>query len=155
MIQLMPKIIISDTSCLIILSKIGQLDLLQKLYGQVITTKDIAEEFGEPIPEWLLIQNATDVYRQKILEMQIDKGESSAIALAMETPGSIIILDDNKARKVATHLGLTITGTLGIIIKAKLSRIITSIKPYLEDIRQTNFRISPELELQALKQANE
>jgi len=151
----MPKIIISDTSCLIILSKIGQLNLLQKLYGQVITTKDIAEEFGEPIPDWLIIQNASDVQRQKILEMQIDKGESSAIALALEIPDSIIILDDNKARKVATHLGLTITGTLGIIIKAKLSGIIPSIKPYLEDIKQTNFRISPDLELQALEQANE
>jgi len=59
----------------------------------------IVQEYGEPIPEWLLIKNVADEYRQKILEMQIDKGESSAIALALETPKSILILDDHKARK--------------------------------------------------------
>jgi predicted nucleic acid-binding protein len=46
----MHKTIISDTSCFIILSKIEELDLLQKLYGQIVTTLDIAEEFGEKLP---------------------------------------------------------------------------------------------------------
>ena len=58
----MRKAIISDTSCFIILSncfiilsKIGELDILQKLYGQIITTTDISEEFGELLPSWVLI----------------------------------------------------------------------------------------------------
>ncbi|MCX6274765.1 MAG: DUF3368 domain-containing protein [Bacteroidetes bacterium] len=46
------------------------------------------------------------------------------------------LLDDYKARKIAEHLGLEITGTLGVIIKAKLNGIITSVKPYLEKIRK-------------------
>ena len=87
--------------------------------------------------------------------MQIDKGESSAIALALETPNSTKILDDYKARKVAERLGLTFTGTIGVIIKAKLSGIIPSIKPILEKIKQTDFRLSAEIELFALKVANE
>jgi predicted nucleic acid-binding protein len=151
----MPKIIISDTSCFIILSKIGELDLLQKVYGQIITTPEIAVEFGETLPEWIMIKNVSDKYSQKILELQIDKGESSAIALALEMPKSILILDDYKARKIAKQLGITYTGTIGVIIKAKLNGIIPSIKPIIEKIKQTNFRISEEIELQALKEAKE
>lgn len=151
----MPKIIISDTSCLIILTKIGELELLQKVYGQIITTPEIAIEYGDPLPDWIKIMTVTDKYRQQILEMQIDKGESSAIALALETADSTIILDDYKARKIAEQLGITYTGTIGVIIKAKLKEIIPSIKPFLKKIKQTDFRLSADIEKQALKEANE
>jgi predicted nucleic acid-binding protein len=149
----MHKTIISDTSCFIILSKIGELDLLKKIYGQIVTTSDIVEEFGETLPDWVIIENVSDKSRQRILELQIDRGESSAIALALEIPKSTLILDDFKARKIAEQLGISFTGTIGVIIKAKLNGIIPSIKPYLEKIKETNFRISAEIELQALKEA--
>jgi predicted nucleic acid-binding protein len=70
-------------------------------------------------------------------------------------PESTVILDDFKARKVAEALGLNITGTIGVIIKAKLSGITTSIKPFLEKMRKTDFRLSPALEQQALRAASE
>lgn len=76
--------------------------------------------------------------------MQVDKGEASAIALALELPESTIILDDFRARKVAERLKVNFTGTIGVIIKAKLQGIISSIKPLLSKIKQTNFRISDE-----------
>lgn len=151
----MPKTIISDTSCFIILTNIGELEILRKVYGQIATTPEIAAEFGETLPEWVEILCVRDKYRQQILEMQIDKGESSAIALALETPNSLLILDDYKARKIAERLGITFTGTIGVIIKAKLKGIIPSIKPMLEKIKQTDFRLSDDLELQALREANE
>jgi predicted nucleic acid-binding protein len=149
------RIIISDTSCLIILSNIGELDLLRKVYGQIYTTSIIAEEYGEILPDWIIIKDISDQLRMKILEIQIDKGESSAIALALETPESTLILDDFKARKVAESLGLNFTGTIGIIIRAKLNGMIDSIKPILAKIKETNFRISPEIELLAYKEAKE
>ncbi len=90
----MLKIIISDTSCFIILSNIGELDLLQKVYGQIITTAEVANEFGETLPEWVEIKSVTDNHLQQLLEMQLDKGESSAIALALEIHASTIIIDD-------------------------------------------------------------
>lgn len=130
----MPKTIISDTSCFIILTNIGELELLHKLYGQVVTTIDIASEYGETLPGWVEIVTVTDKSKQQLLELQIDKGESSAIALALETPNSTIILDDNKARKIANQLGLTYTGTIGVIVKAKLQGLIPSIKPIIEKI---------------------
>ena len=151
----MHKIIISDTSCFIVLSNIGELNLLKEVYGQIITTIDIATEFGESLPEWVEILSVKDKYKQQLLEMQIDKGESSAIALALETPGSTIILDDYKARKIADKLGLVFTGTIGVIVKAKLNGIIPSIKPLLEKIKKTDFRLSIEIEIQALKEAKE
>jgi predicted nucleic acid-binding protein len=151
----MHKIIISDTSCFIILTNIGELHLLQKLYSKITTTVEIATEFGEPLPEWVEILSVKSKDTQRLLEMQIDKGESSAIALALEISDSLLILDDIKARKVATQLGLSITGTLGIIIKSKLEGIIPSVIPILNKIKQTDFRLSNEVELQVLKAAME
>ena len=151
----MLKTIISDTSCFIIPTNIGEFELLHKVYGQVTTTKDIAIEFGEILPDWIEIKEVKDKYRQQLLEMQIDKGESSAITLALETPESTLILDDYKARRIAEKLHIPFTGTVGVIIKAKLMGLIHSIKPLLEKIKQTDFRISVDIELQALKEANE
>jgi len=137
------------------LTNVGELDLLQKVYGQIVTTPEIAAEFGEPLPEWVEIAEVKDKYRQTILELQIDKGESSAIALALETPASVVILDDYKARKIAERLGVTFTGTIGVIIKTKLNGVVPSVKPIIEKIKQTDFRLSAEIESQALKEADE
>lgn len=151
----MPKTIVSDTSCFIILTNIGELDLLQKVYGQVITTIEVASEYGEMLPDWVTIVTVQDKYRQQILEMQVDKGEASALALALETHDSTIIIDDYRARKVAEKLGINYTGTIGVIIKAKFKGAILSIKPLLAKIKQTDFRITDEIERQALKEAGE
>jgi len=151
----MPDVVISDTSCLIILSNIQELDLLKRVYKNVITTPEIANEFGELLPSWVKIKSPVDVKQQHIFELQVDKGEASAIALALETPGSLLILDDLQARTFAEKLGIVITGTLGVIIKAKLNGIIPSVKPLLAKIKQTNFRISSALEEIVLKEAGE
>jgi len=149
------KIIIADTSCLILLSKINQLELLNKLFGNIIITSEIAEEYGEKLPNWFIIENVINKERQAMFESQVDKGEASAIALYFEIDTNLIILDDYKARKLAKKLELNFTGTLGILINAKLKGIIPSIKPLVENIQKTNFRISEELIQIALKQAKE
>lgn len=151
----MPKTIISDTSCFIVLQHIGELDLLRKVYGEVLTTEIVAEEFGEDLPEWVKIKSPKDKIRQTLLELQIDKGEASAIALALETPNATVILDDQKARKIAAKLALEVTGTLGVMIKAKNENIISSVKSLLEKLSGTNFRLDKAIEEEALKQANE
>jgi len=151
----MRKTIISDTSCFIILSNIGEMDLLCKVYSEVVTTPEIVVEFGEELPDWVVISKVKDITRQRVLELQIGKGESSAIALALETPNSTVILDDYKARKVASSLNLPCIGTIGVIVKAKLLGIIPSIKPILDKMKSTNFRLSAELERDALLAAKE
>ena len=146
----MDKIVISDTSCLILLTKIGKLDLLQKLYKSVYITPEIESEFNQIIPNFIEILEVKDKQKQMLLEFQIDKGEPSGIALALEIPEAIIILDDNKARKIATKLSLKVTGTLGVIINAKKRGFIDDAIKILEDIKNTDFRISTELEKEFL-----
>lgn len=151
----MHKTVISDTSCFIVLDKINQLDLLQKLYGRIFTTNEVAEEFGEQLPHWVNVISLKDKAKQQLLELHVDKGESSAMALAMEWEANLIILDDHKARVIARKLGLNVTGTLGVLINAKKEGFFKSIKPFLRDLKKTNFRITEDLEKEALKQAGE
>ena len=151
----MHKAIISDTSCLILLDKIGELNLLYKLFGTIITTSEVAFEFGLPLPDWFEIQQPKDKNYQTIIEASVDKGEASAIALAVELDDCLLIIDDLKGRKFAQQLGLTIIGTIGILVDAKLAGIIPSVKPLLTKIKTTNFRISDQLEMLILKKAGE
>lgn len=151
----MPKAVISDTSCLIVLSKIGKLDLLTRVYGTILITDAVAQEFNGTLPQWMQVMNPKDGHYQQILETQVDRGEASAIALALELDDCTIILDDYKARRLADRLGLNVTGTLGVIVKAKRMGIIDSIRPLLSKIRNTDFRLSEELEAKALREAAE
>ena len=68
---------------------------------------------------------------------------------------ALLIIDDRKGRKFAYELGLTIIGTVGIIVDAKLAGIIPSVRPILEKMRTTNFRFTERLELLILKNAGE
>ena len=67
----------------------------------------------------------------------------------------MLIIDDLKGRKFANQIGLTIIGTIGVIVDAKLAGIIPSVKPVIEKIRSTNFRITDQLEAIILKRAGE
>ena len=151
----MQATIISDTSCLILLDKIQELQLLQKLFTNIIITQIVADEFESPLPEWIIIQNPKERNNIIMLESSLDKGEASAIALALEIEDCLLIIDEAKGRKLALSLGLTITGTLGIIAEAKKSGYILSVKSILEKIKLTNFRISDVLEREILNQLNE
>ncbi len=151
----MQKTILSDTSCLILLEKIGELDLLQQVFGEITVTQVIADEYGLTIPNWISIQNPIDQKYQTVLEASVDKGEASAIALAIELADCLLIIDDLKGRKLADAIGIKITGTFGVILEAKLSGKINSVKPLLAKIKQTNFRLSDKLEKQILTNANE
>jgi predicted nucleic acid-binding protein len=151
----MRRIVISDTSCLILLDKIGELDLLRKVYGSVLTTPEVAEEFLEALPEWVMIESARDKKYQDLLETQIDRGEASAIALAIETESSLLLLDDLKARRLAKKLNLKFTGTLGVINKAKQIGAIDNVKPLFEKLKSTNFRISDNIIEEMLRRNDE
>jgi len=134
------KIVIADTSCFILLTNIGELTLLKSLFGNIVTTSVIAFEFGEQLPEWVEIIEVKDINLQSTIE--IDAGEVSAIILGLEHPHSLLIIDDNKGRKVAKRLGLNITGSLGIFLKAKGAGIIPSVRSIIQKVQQTDFRYS-------------
>ena len=151
----MQKIIISDTSCLVLLEKIGELAILHQLYGQVTITAEIEKEYGQPLPEWIAVLNPQNESYQKLLQATLDKGEASAIALAVEIKDCLLVLDDRKARNVAAELKLTYTGTIGVILDAKHKGYIASVKETMKKIRSTDFRLSQEAEQKILKLAGE
>jgi predicted nucleic acid-binding protein len=151
----MRKTIISDTSCLILLDNINELEILNKLFGVVTTTSEVADEFGKMLPAWIEMLQPRDQNYQATIEEEVDKGEASAIALAVELQNCLLIIDDLRGRKLAHELGLNIIGTLGVIVDAKLKGIIPSIKPILSKVKKTNFRISEELERILLRGAKE
>ena len=73
----MPKTVIADTTCFIVLSDIDELDLLQKVYTEIITTHTIAEEFGAVLPSWVQVTSPKDKVREVELSQQVDKGEQA------------------------------------------------------------------------------
>jgi predicted nucleic acid-binding protein len=139
--------VISNTSCLIGLSNIGRLDILQKRYGHIIITPEVCQEFGESLPEWVSIKAVKDTYKTILINQYLDIGESSTIALAGEIGDSLVILDDGKARRYAKKIGLRITGTLGIIKKVyDLHLINDDISTIIENLHDVNFRIPKDIE---------
>lgn len=70
--------VIADTSCFILLDKIDYLPILKEIFSKVTTTKEVALEFGKPLPEWVIIENVKDIRRQELLQLEIDIGEASA-----------------------------------------------------------------------------
>ncbi len=152
----MPSVtVIVDTSCLIALSKIEAIELLKELYEEVCITNEIALEFGEQLPEWIIIENVKNRKYQQLLDPYLDLGEASAIALALDTVEVLLILDDLKGRKEAEKLGFRITGTLGVLYKAKKLGLIPELKPYVEKLKDFGFRISPKIEETILKKSDE
>lgn len=152
----MPEnIVIADTSCLIALTNIEALHVLKALYSNVFITPEIAREFDEVLPEWISVEEVSNKKYQQILATRLDLGEASAIALAMEKNEVLLILDDLKGRKEAEKLGFTITGTLGVLYKAKKENVIELIKRYLDSLKTVGFRISSELEMNLLERSGE
>ena len=137
--------IISDTSCLILLSKIGELNILHTMFGNVAITKTIADEFGDDLPEFFnVIDNSNDKLL-KVLELDLDKGEASAIALALDSDTPLLIIDDMKGRKMCAKLHLKLTGTMGILLKAVQLGIIQNPDELVAKIQSSNFRISDDI----------
>ena len=118
----LPKIVIADSSCLISLINIGELDLLRKIYAKITITIEIKKEIGEHLPNWIEVSKVNDSQKINLLELELDRGEASAIALALESGNCLLVIDEKKGRRIAKRMGLKIIGTLGIVIQAKIMR---------------------------------
>ncbi len=138
---------------MILLTNLDELDLLKKISKQVLITPEINQEFGKNLPDWIKIKAPLDKHYLRLLEREIDKGEASAIILALETPGSILIIDDLKGRKVAAEMDLKYSGSFGLLLRAKQEGILSNLRPIVERIRKTNFRYSDKLLESILEQA--
>lgn len=151
----MPEVIISDSSCLIALTNAGHLDVLRLVYGRILTTSMVVQEFGYALPEWIDVRDPLDTQLVARFMDLVDAGEASAMVLAIETERSIVILDDLAARRLAIDLELPHTGTLGVLLKAKSKGAVTAVLPILNDLKSVGFRLSEEVEDRVLRLAGE
>ena len=149
------SIVISDASCIIALDNIGHLQLLQNIFSQIQTTHEVLSEVGIQLPDWVKIEEPSNKEFRQNLELTLDKGEASAIALAVEHKNCLLLIDEIKGRETALKLGLQITGTIGIILSAKEHKLIEKVTPLLTDLIQHGFYIGNKLRLEILKKAGE
>ncbi|MBW6480818.1 MAG: DUF3368 domain-containing protein [Bacteroidales bacterium] len=141
----MDKVIISDASCLIALSKIEELGLLKTLFEEVIITREVSEEFGEALPDWIVTREVKDQKKIQELEKILDKGEASSIALALETDRSMLIIDELKGRKIAQSLHVEIIGTIGVILLAEQKGLTKDVVGTILRLVNQGFRLSEQM----------
>lgn len=147
----MPEVIIVDTSVLIALEKIDLLPILCKIYEEVILPDGVAKEFGSIN----ISCHSTQKVESKLAnflthDSNLGRGEAEVIALAYET-GKRALLDDLKARKVAIDLGLSISGSIGVLLKAEKLSLIESAAKKVQELKEKGFYVSDELLSQMAK----
>lgn len=142
-----------DAACLIGLERISRLDILPQILEPIFATPTVIAEFGST-PAWVRVETPANRGLVAALNLAVDPGEASAIALAMEK-GIRVILDDEKGRQTARNLGLQVTGTFGLLLKAKESGVIPSVKPLLDALDAAGFHSSLELRQKVLAMAGE
>jgi len=157
-------LIISDTSPLICLAVCDKLYLLDKLFDQVCIPQAVFDELNIPnklksneLAEWakyriIPVKNTAVV---KALSLNLDLGESEAISLYLETDADFLLIDDKKGRTIAARNGIQIIGTMGVLLWAKEKGFLAEIKPTLDMLAQTDFRISDILYQQILNRTGE
>jgi uncharacterized protein len=160
-------IVVCNTSPIINLAMIGQLEVLQKLYGKVIIPEAVRQEItvrgaGEPgateveESDWI---EACEVENRSLvasLQLELDAGEAEAIALAVELEADLLLLDERKGRVIASRLGLKFVGLLAVLIEAKQKGVIAAIKPVVDAlIEKAGFWIDQELYKRVLQAAGE
>ncbi len=161
----MPETVICDTSAIFYLHRLLCLNLLKELYGNIIIPRTVASELkqgqdeGEDVPDlaeypWIQIK---DIRIPKIIGLMTDlgPGEAGVLAIAIEEPDALVILDDLLARQVAKLQGIKLTGTLGILLKAKQRGHIQAVAPLIEELQKLGFWLSNSMQQDILKLAGE
>jgi predicted nucleic acid-binding protein len=151
-------IIVSDTSPINYLVLIREIELLPKLFGEVVIPQAVLDELkqeGTPEavknwiasnPQWLEIQNAKAIDQT----ITLGAGEREAISLAVELNADLVLINDRKARKAAIERGLNVAGTINILESASKRGLVILAEAF-KKLEQTNFRIAPGFLAEILK----
>ena len=151
----MPEVV-SNSSPLIHLAKIGKLELLESIFGVVtipgaVYDECVAQGGGREEAKdienasWLRVEKATNQNLVTLLRSELDRGEAEAIALALERDAALVLLDDAEGREKARLYDLPITGTVGLLLRAKREGLLGSFDDTLLKLRQSGFWMSDSL----------
>ena len=153
-------IVVADTTPIISLLKLNQLDLLKKLFDIVFIPECVLQELTGNInyqAEAEAVLNADFIRPQHITDRSavnvlmkvnmLDRGESEAIILADELSAEVLLIDERKGRKIAKHLGINLSGTLGVLMKAFDRKLLNTseVLHYLDELQKNNRQLGQKL----------
>lgn len=153
--------VVTNTTPLINLAGVGLLDILPQLYGEVLAPRAVISEFQAKTTSvdpdlnhvsWLKISEQITVIPSL---PKLGAGETAAISLAKATLARLILLDEKKARAVALSQGLTVVGTLAVLVRAKNTGVLPAVKPHLHLMQSQGRRFSETLIARILEDAGE
>ena len=158
--------IVCDTTVLLYLGRINHAQLLPALFEPIFIPKTVMLELDagrllrpdtiDPHNvDWVTSVEVTPSEMNALPPNHLGRGERAVIAYAYAHTGCIAGLDDLQARMFAEELGLKVIGTIGVLIKAKQTGVIRSIRELLQNLQQQGFHVSPELHKEALRLVGE
>ncbi len=158
--------VISNSTPLIALNKISRLDLLEKVYGEIIIPYGVYEEVilesNMKIPNdfieksgFIKIKNIKNEEARGLFVTSLHKGEVEVMILAKELKADLCIIDDLLARRYAKFYNLNVTGTVGVILKAKEKGIVSKVKPIMDELIKVGIYIGIELYNKVIEMAKE
>ena len=156
---------ISNTSPLLYLYRIDCLEWLGQLFDEIWIPVAVASELtegkrrGYDVPEpsaysWLRQQEARAM-PSEWLALDLGAGELAAMALALENPASVVLLDDRLARRGAQAAGLTVWGTLKVLLEGKALGLTDRIEPLLDRLQLAGMWLSADIRRRILALAQE
>lgn len=161
--------VVSNTSPLSALAIIGRLGLLRAQFVTIRIPKAVWTELsrlehatgkqalGQAHAEgWIQVHETANRPMVEILSTTLDSGESEAIAMSLEWPADLLIMDESSGRAMSRNLNIRITGTLGVLLKAKRDGEITSLKSEMDRLVQdAGFFVSDRVRNTFLAEAGE
>ena len=160
----MRNVIVNSTP-LIALSKVGLLNLLKQMYGEIMIPEAVFREVTSKNDEvkkeiigsdWIKVRQISDRKSRRMYSARLHDGEVEVMMLAGEqTSETLVIIDDYAARKTADFLGLNLTGTIGVLIKAKQKCYIESVMSVVKKMEDCGIYFSERLKDQVRQLTNE
>lgn len=156
----------SDTSPIVNLAVVGQLNMLEGLYRELHIPEAVKTEL-HALPDetarqaiqdasWIHVREVRDRRLVQALQLELDAGEAEAIALALELSADLLLMDELAGRRVAEQFSIKTLGVLGVLLHAKQRGIITKVKPILDDlIHKAGFWVGEGLYVHVLREAGE
>lgn len=156
---------ISNTSPLLYLYRIGGMDWFPKLFDEIWTPEAVRNElqagrtkgYDVPNPDdysWLNIVDPKST-PSEWLALDLGAGEIAAMALALENPSRVILLDDMLARRTAQVAGLEVWGTLKVLLEVKSQGLVDKIEPYVTKLSDSGMWVSADVKQRILHLAGE
>lgn len=155
-------IIVTNTGPLVALGRVGALAIVSRLPFKFTTPPQVADELaagtrlGHPVslPDWVEVIPLRNPLNQ-VSVSALDQGEAAVIQLAIEVGAHTVCIDEWRGRRAAASAGLNITGSLGLLGRAKNLGIIAAVRPYVEKLAQSGVHYHPDLLAQFLSSLGE